>query len=216
VLSGAGVIAGSAADHAQGAEGGDQFDVVGAERFLLDRQGTAKALFGQLEIASARVDRAKISERHRDLVMVGTERALEDSQRTLEHFGRLVVASGGVENGGQRGAISGSVRMVGAKAGLPDRDGIASRSLSLGGASRGVGEAADVVEHGRDFRVVGAQLRLEHGTRTLIELSGFFKRARVLEQDAEVIADSRGSEVVSRQVAFRARQRPAIEPFGTT
>ena len=38
--------------------------------------------------------------------------------------------------------------------------------------------------------------------------------AGVLEQDAEVVADPRRGEVVSRQVAFRERQGPAVKLFG--
>jgi hypothetical protein len=61
------------------------------------------------------------------------------------------------EDRGQCGAIGGGVTMASADGGIADLDRAPSRCLSLGGSSDGVGEAADVMEHGGDLAVAGSE-----------------------------------------------------------
>jgi hypothetical protein len=47
-----------------------------------------------------------------------------------------------------------------------------------------------------------------------VEHAGLRVRARVPEQDTEVIADARGGQVAGRQAPFRERERAAIGELG--
>ena len=207
-------VAGAAADDAEGAKRGYELDMVVAERVLFDRQCSAQALLGGVEVAAARVDGAEVRECHPDLVVVGPERSLEHRQRAFEQFGRLVVAAERVEDGGQCGAIGGGVGMVGAEAGLADRHRSASGLFAVGGAPGGVREAADVVQHRCDLGVLGAQPRDEHGVRAFIERGGLRKAPVYLSttpRSLQTLAVARSSGGNARSASAR---RPPVAPFG--
>ena len=71
------------------------------------------------------------------------------------------MATRGVEDGGQSGPVGGHVGVIGTAAALADRHGPAGRCLAFGGTTGGVAQAADVVQHGRDLRVIAAELAHE-------------------------------------------------------
>jgi hypothetical protein len=102
--------------------------VARSENPLLERQRPTQPSFGGVQLSAARVDRCEVGERDRDLVMVRSERCLQDRQGAVQQLIGLVVPAGGVEKHGQRRTLGGGVGTVGAGRCLAD--GTASRAAA--------------------------------------------------------------------------------------
>ena len=89
--------------------------------------------------------------------MVVSEGALEDGESGFQEGARFVAPAGGDEDRGQRCAVGGGGGMVGADGGITDLDRASGRCLSVGGPSGGVGETAEVMQHGGDLWMVGSE-----------------------------------------------------------
>ena len=121
--------------------------------------------------------------------------------------------AGGGEDRSQCCAVGGDVGMVGADGGIADLDRAAGRGLSVRGPSRGVGEAADVMQHGGDLGVVGSEAGNQYLKRGCVQLRGFVEVAGVLQQHGQVVADPSRCQIVIGQVSFGDSQCPPVEPF---
>ena len=203
----------AAADDTEGAEGGSEFEVVVSERSLFDGQGSPESLFGRCQVVLC-VEGGEAAERDGDLVVVGAEGALEDGEGGLKERARFAVAVEVGEDRGECGAVGGGVRVVGPEGGVADLDGAAGGRLSVGGAPGGVGEAADVVQHGGDLGIVESEARGQHLARSGVQLRGFVEAAGVLQQHGQVVADPGRAQVVGRQVTLGDGERPPVERFG--
>jgi hypothetical protein len=69
--------------------------------------------------------------------------------------------------------------MFGADGGIADLDRASGCCLSVGGPSGGVGETADVMEHGGDLGTFGSEARCQYLARGCVQLRGFVEAAQL-------------------------------------
>ena len=93
-------VALAAADDSEGSECGGEFELVVSEASLFDRQRPSKSPFCRCLVAALCVDGAEVPKRDRDLVVVISEGAFEDSERAFQEGARFVVPAGGGEDRG--------------------------------------------------------------------------------------------------------------------
>ena len=113
-----------------------------------------------------------------------------------------------LEDGGERGAVRGDVRMGLAERRDADLDGAARVGLGRRGVAARVREAAEVVVDRGGLGMLGAERRLDDRQRAGVVLGGRVERAGVLADDAAVVVQRGDVEVVAARASPRRRRAP--------
>src|SRR5205085_101518 len=98
-----------------------------------------------VEVAAPPGDGAEVVGGDGDLVVVGPVRAFEGTEGVFAEGFRVLVLAEGIEDGRERGAVSGHRRVIDAKQRLPDVSGATGWRLGGGVVATGVRQAAEVM-----------------------------------------------------------------------
>jgi hypothetical protein len=145
-----------------------RFRVTGAERALLCFESAFVEPFGLIQASTPLEGGSQVVQVDRDLVIVGTVRALEQTDRFSERLGCLIMLPERVENRRVRGLVGGYVDVSRAERLLSNPDRATRVGFRVGEVTAGVLEPAKVVVDRRYLGGIGSKMVDQDSQRSLV------------------------------------------------